>query len=97
MRWHSPVMNRLLIPVLLASMGGLLFLSGQWVRAADTPRGQDTRASLEMMQLLHDEHQLIGEMVKQSRTTAHWVPSRLRRPSDRKRSLCVDESRGSGN
>ena len=64
MRWHSPVMHRLLIPALLASTGGLLFLSGQWVRAADTPRGLATRASLEMMQLLHDEHQLIGEMVK---------------------------------
>jgi hypothetical protein len=64
MRWHRPVVNRLLIPVLLASTGGLLFLSGQWVRAADTPRGQAARASLEMMQLLHDEHQLIGDMVK---------------------------------
>jgi hypothetical protein len=64
MRWHRPVVNRLLIPVLLASTGGLLFLSGQWVRAADASRDRATRASLEMMQLLHDEHQLIGDMVK---------------------------------
>ena len=45
---------------MLASVGGLLFLSGQWVRMAEAPRDQATQ----MMQLLHDEHQLIGEMVK---------------------------------
>jgi len=49
---------------MLASVGGLLFLSGQWVRMTEAPRHQATPASLEMMQLLHDEHQLIGEMVK---------------------------------
>jgi hypothetical protein len=31
---------------------------------AEARRDQATPASLEMMQLLHDEHQLIGEMVK---------------------------------
>jgi hypothetical protein len=30
----------------------------------EAPRDQATPASQEMMQLLHDEHQLIGEMVK---------------------------------
>jgi hypothetical protein len=38
-------------------------LSSYWVRA-EAPRVPATRASLEMMQLLHDEHQLVGEMVR---------------------------------
>ena len=49
---------------MLASVGGLLFLSSQAVRTVKAPRAQVTPASLEMMQLLHDEHQLVGEMVK---------------------------------
>ena len=63
MPWNRSVMTRLLSAVMLAGVGGLLFLSSQWVRA-EAPRDQATPASLEMMQLLHDEHQLIGEMVK---------------------------------
>ncbi len=63
MPWNRPVAARLLSTVMLAGVGGLLFLSSQWVRA-EAPRDQATPASLEMMQLLHDEHQLIGEMVK---------------------------------
>jgi hypothetical protein len=49
---------------MLASVGGLVFLSSQWVHTAEAPWHQAAPASLEMMQLLHDEHQLIGEMVK---------------------------------
>ena len=64
MPWDRPVVTRLLTAVMLASVGGLLFLSSQWVRMAEASRDQATPASLEMMQLLHDEHQLIGEMVK---------------------------------
>ena len=64
MPWDRPVVTRLLTTVMLASVGGLLFLSSQWVRMAEAPRDQASPASLEMMQLLHDEHQLIGEMVK---------------------------------
>ena len=64
MPWDRPVITRLLTAVMLASVGGLLFLSSQWVRMAEASRDQATPASLEMMQLLHDEHQLIGEMVK---------------------------------
>jgi hypothetical protein len=63
MPWNRPVMTRLLSAVMLAGVGGLLLLSSQLVRA-EAPRIQATPASLEMMQLLHDEHQLIGEMVK---------------------------------
>jgi hypothetical protein len=48
---------------MLASVGALLLLSSYWVRA-EAPRVQATRASLEMMRLLHDEHQLVEEMVK---------------------------------
>lgn len=63
MSWNRPAMSRLLSAVMLAGVGGLLFLSSQWVRA-EAPRDQATPASLEMMQLLHDEHRLIGEMIK---------------------------------
>jgi hypothetical protein len=64
MLWDRQVAARLLTAMMLASVGGLLFLSSQWVRMADASRDQAGPASLEMMQLLHDEHQLIGEMVK---------------------------------
>jgi len=63
MPWNRPVAARLLTAVMLASVGGLLLLSSYWVRA-EAPRDQVTPASLEMMQLLNEEHQLIGEMVK---------------------------------
>ena len=64
MPWNRAIAARLLSAVMLASVGGLLFLGGHWVRTAEAPRVQVTPASLEMMQLLHDEHQLVGEMVK---------------------------------
>ena len=64
MPWERPVITRLLTAVMLAGVGGLLFSSSQMVRIAEMPRDHATPASLEMMQLLHDEHQLIGEMVK---------------------------------
>jgi hypothetical protein len=64
MPWDRPVITRLLTAVMLAGVGGLLFSSSQMVRIAEMPRDHATPASLEMMQLLHDEHQLIGEMVK---------------------------------
>jgi hypothetical protein len=64
MPWDRPVVTRLLTAVMLASVGGFLFLGSQWVRMAEASRDQASPASLEMMQLLHDEHQLIGEMVK---------------------------------
>jgi hypothetical protein len=64
MPWNRPVAARLLTAVMLASVGGLLFMSSQWVHTAEAPRVQPTPASLEMMQLLHDEHQLVGDMVR---------------------------------
>jgi hypothetical protein len=64
MPWDRPVVTRLLTAVMLASVGGLLFLSSQWVIMGEAPRHQTAPASLEVMQLLHDEHQLIADMVK---------------------------------
>ena len=64
MPWDRPVITRLLTAVMLAGVGGLLFSSSQMVRIAEMPRDHATPASLEMMRLLHDEHQLVGEMVK---------------------------------
>ena len=64
MPWDRPVVTRLLTAVMIAGVVSLPFLSSQWVRTAEASRDQATPASLEMMQLLHDEHQLIGEMVK---------------------------------
>ena len=69
MLWDRPVVTRLLTSLMLASVGGLLFLSSYRVRA-EAPRDQATPASLEMMQLLRDEHQLVGEMVKAQLATA---------------------------
>jgi hypothetical protein len=60
---NRSVATRLISAVMLASVGGLLLLSSYWVRA-EAPRDQATPASLEMMQLLRDEHQLVEEMVK---------------------------------
>ena len=64
MPWDRPVVTRLLTAVMIAGVVSLPFLSSQWVRTAEASRDQATPASLEMMQLLHDEHQLIAEMVK---------------------------------
>jgi hypothetical protein len=69
MPWNRPVAARLLTAVMLASVGCLLLLSSYWVRA-EAPRVEATRASREMMQLLRDEHQLVGEMVKAQRAMA---------------------------
>lgn len=66
MPWDTtkPVMARLLITVTLAGVIGGLLHGGQWVRTTEPPRGQAAPASLEMMQLLRDEHDLISDKVK---------------------------------
>ena len=69
MPWDRSIVTRLLSAVMLASVGGLLLLTSYRVRA-EAPRDQATPASLEMMQLLRDEHHLVGEMVKAQLGTA---------------------------
>jgi hypothetical protein len=66
MPWDTtkPAAARLLITVMLAGAVGGLLHGGQWVRMTEPPRGQAASASLEMMQLLRDEHGLIADMVK---------------------------------
>ena len=66
MPWDTtkPVAARLLITVMLAGVIGGLLHGGQWVRTTEPPRGQAAPASLEMMQLLRDEHDLISGKVK---------------------------------
>ena len=44
MPWDRPVVTRLLTAVMLASVGGLLFLSSQWVRMAEASRDQASPA-----------------------------------------------------
>jgi hypothetical protein len=66
MPWDTtkPVVARLLITVMLAGAVGGLLHGGQWVRMTEPPRGRAVPASLEMMQLLRDEHGRIADMVK---------------------------------
>ena len=40
MPWDRPVVTRLLTAVMLASVGGFLFLGSQWVRMAEASRDQ---------------------------------------------------------
>jgi hypothetical protein len=55
---------RFLGTAVLASAIVALLLSYQWGHAAEPPLVKVTPASPEMMQLLRDEHGLIGEMLK---------------------------------
>jgi len=66
MPWDTtkPVVARLLTTAMLAGVVGGLLHGGQWVRTTEPPRGQVAPASLEMMRLLRDEHDLIADMVK---------------------------------
>ena len=91
MPWDRPVITRLLTTVMLASVGGLLFMSGQWVRMAEAPRDQATPASLEMMQLLHDEHQLVGEMIKAqlAMTDSGFLDSRPMAATERRQAIAL--------
>jgi hypothetical protein len=61
---NMPFLSRFLGTAVLASViGGMLF-SFEWTRAAGPPVVQGTPASLEMMQILRDEHGLMTNMVK---------------------------------
>ena len=91
MPWDRPVVTRLLTAVMLANVGGFLFLGSQWVRMGETSRDQASPASLEMMQLLHDEHQLIGDMVKAqlAMPDSGFLDSRPRAATERRQAIAL--------
>jgi hypothetical protein len=61
---NMPLLSRFLGTAVLASvLGGMLF-SFEWSHAAGPPLMQVTPASVEMMQVLRDEHGLMANMVK---------------------------------
>ncbi len=67
MPWDTPVVARLLTTVMFATVVGGLLLSNQWDLRVEPLRVQANRAapaSLEMMRLLRDEHDLVADMVK---------------------------------
>ena len=60
---HSQrLLSRFAAGLLASSLSGFL-MNGQWGHAAEPP-AYPTPASLEMMQLLSDEHGLVADMVK---------------------------------
>jgi hypothetical protein len=59
-----PILSRFLSTAVLASVIGGLLLSFEWNHAAGPPVTQVAPASLEMMQVLRDEHGLTANMVK---------------------------------
>ena len=61
---NMPLLSRFLGTAVLASViGGMLF-SFEWSHAAGPPVMQVTPASLEMMQVLRDEHNLMTNVIK---------------------------------
>jgi hypothetical protein len=58
------VLARLLITGLFAIVIGGLLLSSQWHRTIKPSPSQVTTAPPGMMQLLHDEHDLVADMVR---------------------------------
>jgi hypothetical protein len=59
-----PVVRFLGMAMLVASVIAGIPLSLQWGYAAEPPLVKVTPASPEMMQLLRDEHGLVGDMLK---------------------------------
>jgi hypothetical protein len=67
MPWNRPVMARFLTAVVFVGVFGGLLSGNQWVLALELSHaqaGRATPASVEDMQLLRDEHDLIADMVK---------------------------------
>jgi len=61
---NMPLLSRFLGTAVLASvLGGMLF-SFEWSHAAGPPVMQVTPASVEMMQILRDEHGMMTNMIK---------------------------------
>ena len=62
-------LSRFVGTAVLASVIGGLLLSFEWIHAAGPPVVQGTPASLEMMQVLRDEHGLMTNMIKAQLST----------------------------
>ena len=62
-------LSRFVGPAVLAIVIGGLLLSFEWIHAAGPPVVQGTPASLEMMQILRDEHGLMTNMIKAQLST----------------------------
>ena len=58
------VLARLLVTGLFAIVIGGLLLSSQWHRSIKPSPSRVTTAPLGMMQLVHDEHDLVAHMVR---------------------------------
>jgi hypothetical protein len=86
------VPSRFVKRLLASTLSGFL-LNCQWGHAAEPPVAQATPASLEMMQLLRDEHGLIAEMVKAQLATER---SDLMRPSAVRSADPTEQRRPSG-
>jgi hypothetical protein len=61
---NMPSLSRFLSTAVLASVIGGVLLSYEWKHAVGPPVAQVAPASLEMMQVLRDEHGLIANMPK---------------------------------
>ena len=61
---NMPLLSRFLGTAVLASVIGGLLLSFEWSHGAGPPMAQVAPASLEMMQVLRDEHGLTASMVE---------------------------------
>ena len=66
---NMPSLSRFLSTAVLASVIGGVLLSYEWKHAVGPPMAQVAPASLEMMQILRDEHGLIANMLKAQLTT----------------------------
>ena len=66
---NMPSLSRFLSTAVLASVIGGVLLSYEWKHAVGPPVAQVAPASLEMMQILRDEHGLIANMLKAQLTT----------------------------
>ena len=62
MSYGQRLLSRFATGLLASSLSGFL-MNGQWGHAAEPP-AYPTPASLEMMQLLRDEHRLIANMLE---------------------------------
>jgi len=66
---NMPLLSRFLGTAVLASVIGGMLLSFEWSHAAGPPVVQGTPASVEMMQVLRDEHGLMTNMIKAQLST----------------------------